>query len=248
MNRYILVAVLVLVAACGQTSQVDVSYPFVGEGSALHEFDVGTWRVTLTRADVAIGPVYFCAASGASQDLCPRAVQEFPHDAVIDALSAVPQNLGFITGVSGAMRSVKYDLGISWPITSSASVASASAPSGHSVLIEGTAVRGAEMFSFVAEIDIVPSYQGAYAILGQRVDATVEDSGQTLTVSVAPGVWLSHVDFDALADLGLSSVRIADGFALNADGSTDARQRARDVLVLQITNAEKPMFAWTTGE
>ncbi|MBK8172968.1 MAG: hypothetical protein IPK60_21910 [Sandaracinaceae bacterium] len=238
----------IILAACGQTGQNEVSYPILAAGIADATVAVGDWTIVLTRADVGIGPIYFCAASGASLDLCPHAVQEFTHDALIDGLDPTPQSLGQVTGVSGSLRSTKYDLGISWPLTSSNVVPSASAPEGHSVFLAGRATRGTDSFEFTAEIDIEPSYQGAYAILGQRVDVAVADSNARLLVRVAPDQWLARLNFDSLFAMGASPVRIADGYAALEDGSVDPRQAARNALVLAITNTQKPDFEWTTGE
>ena len=52
-----------------------------------------------TRADVAIGPVYFCATAAASPDLCDVAVAELTDVVVADALVVDPAPLAEITGL-----------------------------------------------------------------------------------------------------------------------------------------------------
>jgi hypothetical protein len=60
------VALPLAVPGCIEASQEPLDYDAVavtrGNGSAV----VGAWSITLTRADVALGPFYFCAAASGS--------------------------------------------------------------------------------------------------------------------------------------------------------------------------------------
>lgn len=246
MNRFL--CILLLLAACGDTGQASVTYPLYVSGASATTFDVGGWSISLTRADVAFGPLYFCASSGASSDLCPQAVGELASDVRIDALSDVPIRVGDIAGVTGEVRSARYDLGISWPITANAPVASESAPDGHSAVLEGVATKGSESFQFVATIDLPPAFAGGHTVAGQRAETFVLGGQTQLTMLVPVEAWLSEIDFDSLSLSAAPSVEIRDGYAPLSDGAIDPRRAARDDLALAIVNLHRIQFEWSTGE
>ena len=151
-HPFLVAALAVCAAACGSTGQRPVSYALFGAGEAPVPFDAGAWRVTLSRADVGIGPIYLCATSGASSDLCPAAVQEFADAAVIPGIDAAPRALGLVTGTTGSIRSAAYDYAVTWFPTQARPTPTAVAPGGHSARFAGRAVRGAETLEFTADI------------------------------------------------------------------------------------------------
>lgn len=240
--------VVLFLVACGDTGQSSVTYPILAVGASSSSFEVEGWSIELTRADVAFGPLYFCASSGASSELCPEAVQEFAEDVFIDALAPGESRLGEVRGTTGEIRSARYDLGISWSITGNAPTASESAPDEHSFVVEGTATRGADSFSFSAQVDLPPVFAGGHTIAGQRTEVHVTDSDTSLTLSVPIEAWIAEIDFDELAALGVASVEIRDGVPALPDGSADPRQHARDSLAGAITNSHRIQFEWSTGE
>ena len=192
----------VLVAACGSTGAEPFHYPMVATGAPAEAFAVGDWQVTLTRADVAVGPVYLCTTAAASPDLCAVAIGEFTDIAVIDALDPAAQPLGDIEARPGDVRSAMLDYGISWFTTQTSP-----APLGdleHSARITGTAVLGDMSLGFDATVDVTPPMRGSLALVGLHAvtDAPDEDSRLELQVDVRG--WLTSVDFDALAQTGLT--------------------------------------------
>jgi hypothetical protein len=106
--------------ACGSTGAEPFRYPLVGTGAAAQPFAVGDWQVTLTRAEVAVGPVYLCATAAASPELCAVAIGEYTDIAVIDALDPAAQPLGEVAARPGDVRSAMLDYGISWFTTATA--------------------------------------------------------------------------------------------------------------------------------
>ncbi|MCA9603607.1 MAG: hypothetical protein KC417_16355, partial [Myxococcales bacterium] len=135
-------------ATCGDTGQTHVTAEVVGHGVGDTTFESAGWSVTLTRADVAFGPAYFCATTAADVDLCPAAVAETLDVGVVDGLSADLQPLGILEGDTQTVRSATYDFGITWLATEPAPLPAREAPGGHSARFLGTAVRGADSFDF----------------------------------------------------------------------------------------------------
>ena len=193
-------ALLLALAGCGTTGAEPFAYPIAAVGVGAEAFAVGDWQVTLTRADVALGPIYLCATAAASPDLCAVAVGEFADVAVLDALAPDPAPLGEVAAVAGDVRSAMLDYGISWFTTRTE--AAADSPLGHSARLVGVAVRGAATVEFDAQVDVLPPLRGSPALLGVRARADAPDADSRLLLRVDPRAWLRTVDFDALAAAG----------------------------------------------
>jgi hypothetical protein len=188
---------------------------------------VGSWSVRVTRADVTFGPVYFCAAASGSSTLCESSVAELASVASFDALNPAPQPLGRVRGFSGRIQSASFDYGISWFDTSTAPAGAA-----HSAHIEGEAKRGTEVVTFVADVDVVPQYQGQTAVPTEAVDANVESSSYRLEIEFRPTSWVKQLDFDAIAASGQQPFVIAPG------------SPEHNALLLGIKNLAPPVFRW----
>ena len=188
--------------ACGSTGAEPFTYPLVATGAGAQPFAVGDWQVTLTRADVAVGPIYLCATAAASPELCATAIAEFTDIAVMNALDPAAQPLGDIAARPGDVRSAMLDYGISWFTTQTAPAALGEL--GHSARLTGTAVLGDMSLAFDATIDVTPPMRGSPALVGLHAvtDAPGEDS--RLELRLDPRTWLAGVDFDALALIGPS--------------------------------------------
>jgi hypothetical protein len=222
----------VFLIGCGDTGQKPVSYPLIATGTT-GPFAAGAWEVTLDVAQVALGPIYFCATEAASMDLCPAAVNEFADVAQMNALDPAEQTLGRVEGVTGEIRSATYDFGVTWFNRQTSPQASAKAPGGHSAHFEGSATRGATTLRFVSDVDVIPPQQGTLAVQGARMVASVHDSRQTLRIAIDPGAWWSDVDFDELAALSGDPVVVT------------ATSRAHNALVLRMTTVAMPSFDWS---
>lgn len=223
-----------LFAGCGgSTGQRELSFAVAGAGEQPAPFAVNGWQVTLSKADVAFGPAYFCATAAASSDLCPTAVAQFAQSALINALDASAQPLGVGDGQTGTLRSATYDFGFSWFPTQRQPTASDRAPRGHSAVFEGQAEKAGRVVRFVAEVDIVPRVQGTRAVQGAPTVFELLADDSALDVVVRPREWWSAVDFDELA---LS----ADDPVVVKPGS-----RAYEALVFAMTAAFPPQFSWS---
>lgn len=155
----------------------------------------GGWQVRLTRAEIAIGPVYFCAAQSGSATLCETAVGELARVERVDALAG-PRALGFGRGLEGPVRSVGYDLGITWFDTQTTAGPAAAAPDGHSLVVEGSAERGADVVPFRLFVDVIPQFQGQRAVPTAAASGTLSSDATRLEIDLDVARWLTAVDFD----------------------------------------------------
>jgi hypothetical protein len=228
---------LLLVVACGGTTgQREIRYPVVGIGEPSAPFTVGAWEVTLTTAQIGFGPAYFCATAAASSDLCPAAVSQFAHSAAINGLDSAPQTLGEGDGETGTVRSATYDFAFTWFATQKQAGPAPGAPGGNSARFAGTAINGATTLRFVADIDLVPHFQGTRAVQGAPVAATLEDSDLQLSVGVQPSLWWTGVDFDALALLSGDPIQVLPG------------SRAYEAVILGMIANARPSLVWARAQ
>src|SRR5690606_192702 len=155
-----------LACACGSTGQELTSFPIHGAASGERSFTKDGWTVTLERADVAFGPVYFCATSFADMDVCPSAQAEWLETQTIDALDPTPQMLGEAEAVTGTVRSAMFDYGRSWLLTEPRVRANEGAPEGHSAVFVVHLDDGDAVVEIRAAIDIDPAAAGQSAVIG----------------------------------------------------------------------------------
>lgn len=218
MNRSMLVRSFVVSCAlalvgCIEASQEPVAYDAVVVTRAGGAGNPSGWVVTLSRADVALGPFYFCAAASGSSTLCASSIAEVASVRVIDALAPGPSPLGRVRGFSGNIQSVAYDFGISWFDTQTTATPAASLPGGHSMRLEGKAQKGEAVIPFTADVDVVPQFHGQNALSTASAIASVESSATRLEVVLDPAAWVRQLDFDAVAASGAVSLAIAPGSA-----------------------------------
>jgi hypothetical protein len=230
------ISAALLSAACSGTGQPEVVYPAFAVGTPVVEVAAGDWTVTLDAATVAFGPVYFCAAQSGSATLCEAAIAEILRVATVDALDPAPTPLGDVRGFDGAIRSASFDYGIHWLLTDPSPVADAAAPGGHSALLIGRAVRGAEIVEFIAEVDVLAQFEGQQAVPSTPVSAQVEGGGARLDVHFNPGEWISEIDFGAAAESGEAPYRIKAGSS------------SHNAIVIAMVNAGSPQFVWSESD
>ncbi len=196
---------------CAETGQQHVSIPVFARGTELSSLRLPGGTFTLKRADVAVGPIYFCAASGADAELCEASVAEFTGNGVLDALAPEEMKVFSLRGVTGSIRSALYDYGVSWFTTEQAP--DAKTELGHSAILEGVLTRDSGDFRFVAHIDVEPRTRGGFAVSGQPTQHDIgEDDRLVLTLN--PYQWLRAINLDALAALDTDDsgeVRIVPG-------------------------------------
>jgi hypothetical protein len=224
---------LLTCAACSGTGQPDVDYAAFAapEAAATINADHG-WSVTLDKATVAFGPVYFCASASGSATLCQTAIGELLTTTAFDALDPAPRALGTAHGFIGKIQSASYDYGIHWFLTDDAPNPSSDAPGGHSAQFTGTAVKAGKTVHFRADVDVVPQFQGQRAAPSQAASATIAGEGERLDIHFAIGQWFEHVDFDeAPAGEGLYVI--------------SAGTRNHGAIVIGMTAEAPPAFVWS---
>jgi hypothetical protein len=212
------------------------SEPDGAEPLGVFDTDTG-WRVTLSQARVALGPIYAYADPGVSaagtlrallgpkvarahaghDPLGGRAVRaEFLGQVVFDALAPGGLALGDVEGTAGHAAEVTVDL--SPPV---GTAASPDGPTrGRQAWIEGVAERDGAQVPFRGGLDI-PDEGIAHRIEGIGLDADIDDGG-TLTLGVRLRAWLGAARFDRLTEQ-------------DPDG------------VFVITAASQPRTAWYLG-
>lgn len=188
-----------MLVACLASGQSRIEYPAVIVPSGARTTTVGGWTITLSRAELAFGPAYFCAAASGSSTLCATAIAEVTSVTRVDALASAPVGLGHVEAVTGPVRSASYDLGLLWLDTQQDVTPAAEAPEGHSAVLEGEATKGDVRVPFIVHLDVPPQYQGQHAIATAPAHGDIESSAYVLEVHVDPVRWLAQVDFDAAA-------------------------------------------------
>lgn len=218
MRRLALVSLLLdvlLLAACNDTGRAYVDIPLhaVGGPDRL-ETDDG-WSVSITRAELALGPIWLCATESASPEFCDASVLELTDSVRIDALDPEMQLLATMRGVTGTARSVMFDYGISWLPTASRARPTSGAIDGHSARFEARATHtDGRTFELACDLDLLPPMQGAVVIRGQRIEAReIVSSDDALVVRVDATRWLSRLDYERLAARGEARVVLAQGDA-----------------------------------
>jgi hypothetical protein len=197
--RSFVVSCVLALAGCIEASQEPVQYDAVAVARSGGNGESNGWVITLSRADVALGPFYFCAATSGSSTLCASSIAEVTSVSVVNALAPAPSPIGRVHGFTGSIQSASYDFGISWFDTQTAATPAPSLPGRHSMRLEGQARKGAMLVPFTADVDVVPQYQGQNAISTAPATATVESSATRLEVVLDPAAWMRQVDFDAIA-------------------------------------------------
>ncbi len=219
-------------SACLTAPQSQVEYDATFVPPASRTVVSGAWTVTLTRAELAFGPAYFCAAASGSSTLCASAVAELRDVVRIDALSPAPVPLGRVHGVTGSIRSVSYDLGILWLDSQSQPTAHPHAPAAHSGILEGHADKEGDSLPFVIFLDAVPQYQGQHAVATARAEGDVASSDSLLEVHVDVARWVAQIDFDAAAQRPERPLVVVNGSADHG------------AVLVGLKNLAPPEFRW----
>jgi hypothetical protein len=244
MKRATLAILLVLAlpassAGCIESPQSAADYAAVAVNDRPSTISIGDWELTVSRADLAFGPVYFCAAASGSTTLCKASIAEVTSVARVDGLSPTPTPLGTVHGFTGPILSASYDFGISWFDTSTEPTIAPAAPRGHSMRLEAEARRGTDRIEIAADVDVVPQFQGQHAVpsapvcdTGASDCPTVGSSAVRLEVHFDPASWFRQLDFDSLAAAPERSIAIEPG------------TKEHNALLVGIKNLAPPTFRW----
>lgn len=229
---------------CGEADgPVRLSFPLQVSGKAAADLPTDSgYTVTLSKASLHLGPVYFFSgeplfthrlrptlwqrlARTAGDLLLPRAwahpghyqegeaLGELLQSATVDLLAAGSTPLGTVSGVSGSYRSAQVGLG-------------PDATSGVTVSLAGTAKKGTDTIEFKANLKI------ACQVKGIAVGAELDGGAGTMALSVDLGAWVERIDFAKLAG-GSSPVTVAAG------------SQAENALQRGIENTSAFAFSWT---
>jgi len=218
-----------LAPACATTPQEIVAYDAVASPRLAPSFAGGNgWTVEVSRAELAIGPVYFCASEAGSANVCKTAQAEYAAVARVDALAG-PRPIGTVRGVTGAIRSASYDLGVSWFDTQTTATPAPQSPRGHSLSVTGVATKGATRYPFELSVDVVPQYQGQRAVPSSDASADVEDARVRLEITCDVQTWLAQIDWDE---------------AQKAGPVLDASTQAHASVLVGMKNLRPPEFRW----
>ncbi len=220
---------LALTVGCIGTSQEEVQIPILVAGTDVSDGATArdAVRVTITRANLAFGPLYLCPGNQAGA-LCDTARLEWLDSVVIDTTNPEAVDAGELIGISGPVRSWMYDLGISSQLTrEDPFVLDAAMELGDaSLLLEGAAEAGGQLLPFSAS---VPVQQTGDTELGIPVirksttdpfshDVAGDEAG--LVVRFDPRSLFVNVDFGAYVE----DVACApDGPEVRCGGSVEQR-------------------------
>jgi hypothetical protein len=198
MKKSALIACVLLLAGCDDTSRSFVSVPMLAEREGDASFVVDDFEVSLTRADVAVGPFYFCATAAADAELCDVAIAELRDVAVIDLLDDGSQRVGTVAATTGMVRSATLDYGRPWLLPGSAPEPGPRALDGHSAIFEGEACRDDACFTFEAALDVTPRKAGDATLPGLRTTFAFIEAEQRLVLRIDASAWLERIDFEVL--------------------------------------------------
>ena len=76
-----------VLSACGNTGQEHLALNLAVRGTQQTSLESNGAIFTLTRAQVAVGPLYFCATQAADTELCEAALAELTRAVLIDGLA-----------------------------------------------------------------------------------------------------------------------------------------------------------------
>ncbi len=232
MNRSVLVLAALLGSfGCGDTpSTTAVSYALLADVDIAETISAGDWTIELTRADVAFGPVYFCAANFGGASLCDVAAGESLDDVVLSGIAPQETLLGTVHGLTGPIRSASYDFGIHWFPTQSGPTASRL---GHSLVVEGSFVRGVTRAPFFLAVDANPQYAGARYAPTRKVEAEVTRETKAVHAAFSVSAWLRALPIEEL-------VTASGGAPIRVEKSG----RAHDAVLIEMTVLHPVSFSF----
>jgi hypothetical protein len=210
MRRLALAVMTAVACGCADTGQERVTVPLFVAGTEIEQpiAATGNVQVVLERADLAFGPLVLCAGATAG-DLCETARLEWLDTIVVDAISEQPVRAGDLSGVSGAVRSYMFDLGISSQLTRLEPYVldAAAALDGASVVVAGTARIEAVAITFRAAVPIRQTDETELGVPVIRKSThepfshVVGPDEPGLVVRFDPAPWIRSVDFRPYLEL-----------------------------------------------
>lgn len=234
--------------ACSSSPQDFVELPLVVRGTNVQEVEAGDdVALSLTRADVAFGPLYVCAGAQAG-DHCDTARLEWRESAVVDTLNEDATEIGMLAGVTGEVRSWMFDYGITSLLTQSEpQILHAARELGDvSLVVEGVATLSGTEVPFVIETVVQQTNETERGVPVVRKSTSdvfggeVTENTASLEVVFDPAAWLvalRRTDFEALAldcEIGVDTECEAVFF--------DSSSRVGGVVSQAMTSGVRPTF------
>ena len=179
-------ACALVLSSCDETGRSFVSLPMFAEREGDTSFEVDGFEIVLSRAEVAVGPIYFCATAAADADLCPVAVAELREIAVVDLLDDGVQVIGTAAATTGTFRSATLDYGRPFLLSDNEPERGPRALDGHSAVLEGAACRDDLILYFAANVDIKGREPGDAALPGLDTTFAIGEAPQRLTLRADP--------------------------------------------------------------
>jgi hypothetical protein len=253
MNAWVLRAISAMLLgqgllSCGASPQDVVEIPLVAFGR-----DASSWEtneemtLSLTRADVAFGPLYVCAGVQAGAN-CDTARLEWRESAVVDALSEEPQQLGILEGVSGTVRSWMFDYGITSLLTENAPkiLSAAHELGGVSLVLEGKAVLSGTEVPFSVEVVVQQEDTAERGVPVVRKSSSDVFSGEVtvdtevLEVRFDPTVWAAALRRSYFEERAANCEVGADETCSPVE--FEPSSRAAQVIRHAMTSGSRPLF------
>ncbi len=189
------------VTGCGNSAQelTELDLQARGTSDAVVELDADV-SITVTRADLAFGPLYLCPGAQAGA-LCDTARLEWLDAAVVDALRDEPAAVGTLAGATGTVRSWMFDYGITSLLTREEPLVLPAAESlgDASVVLEGEADVAGVIVPFEAKVVVrqAPGTERGLPVLrkssSELFEHDVTRGDEALVVRFDPKSWISDL-------------------------------------------------------
>lgn len=225
---------LAMFSGCASPTQESIEFPIRATSNLEAQLVDDGVQITLTRAILLFGPVYFCASRGASYDLCPEARAEFLPVVEVDLLNNQEVFLGMANGVSGSIESLMFDYGHPWLIASADPIEEPRS----SLLLEGVMDSESDTLGavpFRLSVTLQPDSPGAPTISGIQTSVVLRN-GIALQVGFDAAAWARSIRWAELVARGTS-----DGVPVTLLGV----EPSRTALVQSLGNAALPRFEWS---
>jgi hypothetical protein len=235
--RVLAVASAAALAACGETVGAHVDVAFYVQGSEARAVEIPGATLTLSEAQVSLGPLYLCATESAESALCETALGERLDVLVIDALDGSATRMGELSATTGTVRSAFFDYGLSWLLTKPGPTFAEGARFKHSARLRFHAEGDdGSTLEVEADIDIAPLAPGDAAVNGRRTEQTLGKQPLALTLALDASVWLTRIRSEELS-------------ALDEDGDgrviLPADSQPYEAILQGMTAREPPRFLWS---
>jgi hypothetical protein len=237
MKRAWLATMILAMAGCvPDTSRDSVSVSVRAQGTDETTAQIGDYTVALIDARVIVGPLYFCSAAQASDELCRSARLELLEPFTVDMLDGSPRELGTALGTTGRVSSAQFDLGRSFFPTSAAPSPTSMELGGSSALFVLEVQGPVKQFTVELRLALDPARAGSTLVMGARTSFDVTRDTESVTLIFDPWTLLDSVN------LGVLEGSVTDGESIEPVRG----EQAYEAVALRLTEGQVPTFVWST--